>query len=219
MLMRVDDVVKLVETFKAQNDHERVPQLRVRIRGGVGGRFRQGQVQAEQRRDHVVAKAPRASSESGTGIRFRQQLQKRLLGIEARGHEAGRLQPLAVRQLHLTDPAMPEVQPADAHAAPNLASVGFDVSHQAPSESSRAADAHLRLAGGRQQRRNRVAEALHAQIDFPQSVEEQKTCPEHVIGEVPRDELQGRKGRHFQQPAAQARPAQQAPPQRRFQGW
>jgi hypothetical protein len=47
-----------------------------------------------------------------------------------------------------------------------------------------------------------VAEAHQPQIDLAQAVEEQQPRTDHVVLELAAHELQGRQGRHLQQPSA-----------------
>ena len=62
-----DDVVELGEMFQAQNDHERLAQLRV-VRGGrVLRRLAQGQVEGKQRSEQVVLKALGLIAKRGRG--------------------------------------------------------------------------------------------------------------------------------------------------------
>ena len=75
----------------------------------------------------------------------------------------------------------------------------------ASSARASAADAaarHLRLGGAREQRRDVMAEAAHAQIDLAQAVEEQQPGLHGRMLELLLHEFQRRQRAHFQQAAA-----------------
>ena len=68
-----------------------------------------------------------------------------------------------------------------------------------------AAARHLRLGGARQQRRDVMAEAAHAQIDLAQAVEEQQAGLHRRIFEFPMHEFERRQRADLQQVASRPR--------------
>ena len=65
-----------------------------------------------------------------------------------------------------------------------------DVGDEAMREAGRPAHRHLRHVARREQRRNRVAEAIQAEVHFAQAIEEEQAGAGGVILEVPRDEFE-----------------------------
>ena len=65
-----------------------------------------------------------------------------------------------------------------------------DVGHEAMREAGRPAHCHLRHVARREQRRDRMAEALQAEVHFAQAIEEEQAGAHRVILEVARDEFE-----------------------------
>ena len=66
-----------------------------------------------------------------------------------------------------------------------------DVGDEAMSETGRPADRHLRHVAPGEQRRDRVAEALQAEVHFAQAIKKEQAGAHGVILEVLRDEFEG----------------------------
>ena len=82
-----------------------------------------------------------------------------------------------------------------------------------------AAARHLRLGRAREQRRDVMAEAAHAKIDFAQAVEEQKARPHRRMLELLLHEFQRRQRADFKQAPAGGAALQQPAPLVRRQRW
>ena len=132
------------------------------------------------------------------------QIEEGLLRIQARGDEA-RADHLAAGRLHADHLAAFDHDPPRLAIRADLAAAVAHRRGERLRQPRRAAQAHLRLGGARQQHRDVVAEAALAQVDFAQAVEEQQPRPDHRVLELPLDELQRRKRTRFeQQPAFRA---------------
>src|SRR5439155_24892988 len=94
------DLVKLTETFKPDQDHERFVEFWVQGGGGVTWRFVKREVQTEQRREQVVLELRRLFAH-GCRHRFcRHQIKECLLRIEGGRHEAARMNLLSACQFN-----------------------------------------------------------------------------------------------------------------------
>src|SRR5437660_7198783 len=79
---------------------------------------------------------------------------------------------------------------AQLDAAPHFTSMLSDVGHETMREAGRPAHRHLRHVARREQGRDRMAEALQAQVHFAQAIEEEQAGADGVILEVTRDKFE-----------------------------
>ena len=199
-----NDVEELIEVVEADDGHEGARQLRVIRRGQVAWRLVQVEVEREQRRQQVVAKALGPLPNLSRHDRGIEKLEVGLMGVQRRCDQLARPYQLAVARLDAERaPVLHDDARRFGHQA-DVAAGGANGSDQGTGERRAAAAGHLRLRRARNQRGDVVAEAALTQVDLPQPVEEQQAGLHGRVLELPLHELERRKGAHVEQPAARA---------------
>ena len=140
----------------------------------VARRLAQIEMQREQRREQIVLEALDLLADFARHKRLIEQIDEGLRRIERRGDELPRADDFAVGGLDADRAAVLDDDPRRLGHQPDLAAALAHRRFERARQRRRSAARHLRLGGARQQRRDVVAEAAHAQIDLAQAVEEQQ---------------------------------------------
>ena len=100
-----------VHVVQPQNHHERLCQMGTVFGGAVARRLIQIEIQGKQRCDEIVPERPRAVPPFSRQRILVQEVQKRLVRVQARGDEVTGAQPLAGRGFHPCDPLAIQKKP------------------------------------------------------------------------------------------------------------
>jgi hypothetical protein len=153
------DVAEARGVVEAEDHHERARKLGMLGARAVARRLGEIEVQRKQRRQQVVAEAPRALANLARQEAFVDQIEKGLMRVQRGGDEVLRADEFAVARFDADRAAALDHDARGLRVEPDLAAGFAHRGLERARERRRAATRHLRLGRARQQRGDVMAEA------------------------------------------------------------